>query len=1594
MKGLAGQSLKPLGFLCLLGQGILLFQGGGTPSFEGMPHPGLVLLLTLVLALAVSLGPRKGAGWKLPTSSWSIVLMLSISILIALSLKTLSMDGEEPSSPRFLSESQQQHRAQIQQAWQELNDALPEILASAVSEIPDSLDKPQGGDLFRKLNASAENWAELISNAGGLTLEGVIWEGGQRSAWTRGAEPLDLEPGQSDADLLKRGRHNWFRRITRSINQSLVLELQVPLTRDGLQLHHQGLKWQVLPLNDAPLAVRDSGEAVPDVVFQDPVGRLGLVLVSDQSGVSSEGGRKTQARIMVSAGLAWFLALLAVTRLWLGGGWFLAALWAGRVLLAAEGFFRWGTWAFHETVQPAGPSRLISLLDPAYFATPFAYGLFASTADALLTAVVVAVTAWAVLNRLGFVGVVDESGKRLPSQGPVSGLIFGLAGTAMLLLSRFLAAILATNANPRLIGQDVPLPFISFWCLHLVLMLLVFSFFALLVGLWGGRSWPDRSQLSSWLVGGLLAFAGAFGASLMGSEMWWGSRFLLALTVLGLWLVTPSLGSRPHFLRRFVWPVVLLMAVVWNYASLSQVYQRAEHDWLLTKGDKLTESSNPSAPYLLDEALWDMRNQDEASGSVAAAGQDVWRDEPAYLLWRNSSLRDLGFPMMVEIIDEYGREESLFTTGFMGDFSYQVGYRAPVDSTRLPSNEREVGRMFEEELRLYPDGEEFILAGEVSRQGDRGWIRVEFPVRSRRISTQLAGLAPRTKSSMGGYSPRSEVDRPVLLLRGDDIGWLDVGHKGIPKRISLPALEQLKSGELPWLKISVGEDVFLCVWKPVPLELAHSPGEGYLLGVQQATLREKLLDLSRIMLLNLVFLAGLVAMLQIWRKLQKLQPASGGKNLVGAWSTGFQERFLVGYLFFGLMLLLVVGTSVDRVGHDRVRAEARSRTRAGLDTAVQQLRSLLVEQARSLSRSDYINDMLIGQLSGQRPVSPIETRQAMVYGGDGTLLLDETLSDLSPEEAQVLLAAGRTSPMVVMDEDEGLFVATVIPIDLSGVLAVTDNPALQDQRFANGFFLYRQRLDRDLMGSLADLVQGQATLRLGGRPVLASHPEGIFSGNEALLADPEMMGTLLGYAQAAGVFAAEGRPFAFTGAQPLPAFSRIPDGGFQVQVIPAVLAVAFPDREKEYGDQRRATILFLAGLANLILLTALLLALLMSWNLFRPLRLLLTATKSMARGDFNAPLPEAGRDEVGRLTSAFGGMRSELSTAKESLEAREKFLSSVLDRVTVGVAVIEQNRQVVSLNPAGRNILTDFDPSLLEDAGVLSLLDRFLNLAEGRPRWGGEMRSADGLRTLRGAMAPLDLPDGRIDTMLVFEDITEFLQTRKMAINAELARQVAHEIKNPLTPIQLSVQLLQQAWQDNHPQLDHIVPDTVKRVLAQVDLLRSIAAEFSLLGRPGDLEREAVDLLELVSETVDKYGMGDRDSSVIVNLEAADLPLVLANQDSLQKILGNLMQNSLDAVFEGEKAILDLQWKVQRESVTLLWSDRGTGLNPEVADRLFDPYFSTKSKGTGLGLAISRNLADRMGGSIILRNRTDGPGARAELTLPRLKADNSEGPGS
>ena len=1619
MTWLRARVLLLTGVLCLAGQGTLLLMAGSGSGTPRLPLPAMFVGLTIIQILVLLQDWRQN-GISIPRSvSGHVFRVLALTaslVLMGVGLGFLSVRGSNSLPEAF----QPDPSAGLAEAKESL-DALIPALDGFDLQFPDLFAAPgdsagwtvvQGGDPFRVIRELPVRWDDIFSFSSSFPLNAVLWDGSSRAAWTAGAEPLPAWNVTAHRDSngvghrsLVESRGRWFLREVGGISGGYGLEIQIALDLQGALDFHPGIDLLVLePGASSSFPGSGNGPGADSVLVESLPGRVIRLTVLDDG--LSGGSVRWRSRLLLSGLLAWVLLLAAGTRAVGGPMVFLAALWIGRAMLATSELLRWITLSFPGQIFPAHPGSLFSLVDPAYFATPFAFGWFASVADALLTSLLVAVTAWRLLQLLGVVEGSGYSHLRNPwrKQGLLQGVFFGVVVGSVLLWLRFFAGLLAENANARLIGTGVSLPFLSFWGLQVSLMLMAFGLAALVTGLLARPSWPRREELSGWMGGGVLAGGTAMLVNLVLGEGWWADFLMEFAVAVVLWVLAPALLARPHFLRRFAWPAILLVTVVWNYGSLRAVYDQAERSWLERKGAVITQADPEWTRILLGSVLEDMAEQEADSGILTVHRSDVWGDEAAWALWKDSALRDLGYACLVEIVADDSGPESLFAQGFMRDFQYEVVARSPwVGINGLPV-QNNWDMIFQTERRIYAGGQEEVVAAEIARADGRGWIRVELPVRSWRISTLTRELWGSHDLSSNGYRPRAEVDRPILLLRADDSGWLEADASGFPGPAANPFVADLRSGRTPLAVIPRGGRSWLCRWNPLPQGAARASGEGFLLGLQRSNFREDLLDLSRLMLLNLVLLFTLFAFIQLYRWVTRGRFAEDEVS----WRPGFQERFLAGYLLLGLVLLLVVGTSVDKVGHERIRSEARAQTRAGLALAVEQLRNLLVEQARSLAASEYIADLLDGQLAGTRPVGPMDIRQGMVFGPDGTLLLDETLSNLDESQARDLLNAGREAPLVVIRDGDDLFVGTVIPLDLEEFL--TDPDAADDLGHSGnesqGFFFYRQVLDADLLGSLADLVDGQAMLRFDGLPVFASQSAAVFSGEAPLLAEPVSMAALLDHPSGKGVFAAPGRPFAFTGAQPLPAFGRNDRDELRARRLPAILALNFPDREREYIAQRRGTVLFLTGLANLILLTALVLALLMSWNIFRPLRLLLTATRSLAQGDFEAPLPDPGSDEIGRLAGAFSLMRDDLQTARDELAARERFLTTVLDRVTVGVAVLDSDGAIVTLNPAGRQILDGFraeaQAGYEDPEGVSWLLAGFRNLAAGADRVGGELASQDGRRTLRGAMAPLDLPGGRTDTMLVFEDITEFLDTKKMAINAELARQVAHEIKNPLTPIQLSVQLLGQAWQDKHPHLDRIVNETVSRVLNQVTLLRSIAGEFSLLGRPGELETEEVDLEALVIDVLAGYGapVGSRasDEEVAlaagisvpeVKLEPGPVPAILAHRESLQKILGNLMQNSLDAAREGDRLSLGITWRPEADHLTLIWSDNGAGLPAEVADRLFDPYFSTKSKGTGLGLAICRNLADRMGGTIRLFNRSDGPGAIAELSLPLSCGDGS-----
>jgi len=542
-----------------------------------------------------------------------------------------------------------------------------------------------------------------------------------------------------------------------------LIEVQLKMTEGQADEVAPGVELAVGSVNDPTLGLDESGLMIRPVSFgAGGSGPYAHLLARSESAAARRG--VTRARLLLGLLVAWSGALLGWTRLSVNAWWGLLALWLGRGFLAAGEGLSWVGAAFPRQNFPAAPDSWFALADPAYFATPFAGGWFASTADAMLSAVLVAGTAWYVIRRRGMVS--DGTPARLaPAMKPIlrrdwwGGIIFGVVGGGVLLMLLRLAHLVAQNANPRLIGVGVSISSLSFWGLQIVLLLFAYAFVALLMSIVAGNDWPPRQKFWNWLIGGLLAGLVSVAVVNIGDAAWWSGRLVGAVIVTGLWLVAPALRARPRFLRRFAWPFVMLLAVSWNYTALREVYDAAERTWLEAKGNQITEADPDWTRYLVGSVLQDMVDDDRRAAEGRTTADDVWKDEAAWRLYRESALSDLGYSCSVEIIDSFGQEESFFALGFMNNPQYELsawGERVDLSGAVFDAS---AGTVFQTERRKYQGGEEEVLTAEVSRSGGRGWLRIELPVRSWRVSTLNRTVVDESAFSLAQYRPRSEVDR-------------------------------------------------------------------------------------------------------------------------------------------------------------------------------------------------------------------------------------------------------------------------------------------------------------------------------------------------------------------------------------------------------------------------------------------------------------------------------------------------------------------------------------------------------------------------------------------------------------------------------------------------------------------------------------------------------------------------------------------------------------------------------------------------------------------------------------------------------------------
>ena len=439
------------------------------------------------------------------------------------------------------------------------------------------------------------------------------------------------------------------------------------------------------------------------------------------------------------------------------------------------------------------------------------------------------------------------------------------------------------------------------------------------------------------------------------------------------------------------------------------------------------------------------------------------------------------------------------------------------------------------------------------------------------------------------------------------------------------------------------------------------------------------------------------------------------------------------------------------------------------------------------------------------------------------------------------------------------------------------------------------------------------------------------------------------------------------------------------------------------------------GVALLLaVLSAVWMGLHLARRLTAPIARLAAGTQAVARGEFIPVQTVASQDELGVLIHSFNNMTRQLARAKtqaaaaqEQAEQRRLYLETVLAQISSGILTFDGEERLTECNAAARQILQqDLQTGrTLAESGDGAVLEPFWQLVQDwvrQPR--AEMHKElqierkDGNQTLILHGARFVEEGGRSGFVLVFDDISTLVAAQRSAAWSEVARRLAHEIKNPLTPIQLSAERLRRKYLERlGPEADTLDRAT-RTIIHQVDSLRVLVDAFSDYARAPQLELRPVDLNTLILDVLELYRGQDSGVELQTAL-AADLPPLRADANRLRQILNNLLRNALDALAavgdERPHKVIRIASRVGVEAgqAVLEWevSDNGPGFPAELLARVFEPYVTSKVKGSGLGLAIVRRIVEEHGGQIHADNQGLDGGARIVMRFPLQESETEEG---
>ena len=411
-------------------------------------------------------------------------------------------------------------------------------------------------------------------------------------------------------------------------------------------------------------------------------------------------------------------------------------------------------------------------------------------------------------------------------------------------------------------------------------------------------------------------------------------------------------------------------------------------------------------------------------------------------------------------------------------------------------------------------------------------------------------------------------------------------------------------------------------------------------------------------------------------------------------------------------------------------------------------------------------------------------------------------------------------------------------------------------------------------------------------------------------------------------------------------------------------------------------------------------------TLSAPIKDLAQGTRAIAKGDYNTKLPVPSNDELGFLVSSFNEMTNKISQARDNAkksqrdaESQQIYLETILSRLSSGVIVLNNEQEIEKSNISAALIL-QLEVDILKQKNLKDLMNEFpmlinffecisINTKEKINDWREQItlskKTGDQILILNGSV--LTNTDNTISKyIVVFDEITALIKGQRDAAWSEIARRLAHEIKNPLTPIQLAAERLRSKYLENLDENNVEMLDRMTNtIINQVETMKGMVNDFSDYAQLEKFKGEKIEILVLIQEGVDLFSNMNSENKIEMEIET-NLPKIHGDEKKLRRVLNNLLTNAVDANEMSGNNSLKVSAKTinikDNDEIEIRIVDSGPGIDPSVENNLLEPYITTKEKGTGLGLAIVKKIIDEHSGAFWLENNNTKSGASAVRRLP------------